>query len=93
MKEHKLGIYTLVNDFDVWGDAKDGWIINDCRIEEENIMIDDSATDKEIVTMLKDKGYLTTDDMRKIAIEEYGTDIMICLRKGMMPLYELRRMN
>ena len=93
MKEHRLGIYTLVNDFDVWGNAKDGWDINDCRIEEENIMIDDFATDKEVVTMLKDKGYLTTNDMRKITVEEYGTDIMIYERKGMKPLYELRRMN
>ena len=92
MKGH-IGIYTLVNDFDVWGNAKDGWDINDCRIEEENIMINDFATDKEIVTMLKDKGYLTTNDMRKITVEEYGTDIMIYERKGMKPLYELRRMN
>lgn len=93
MKEHRLGIYTLVNDFDVWGNAKDGWAVNDCSIEEENIMIDDFATGKEIVTMLKDKGYLNTNDMRKIAVEEYGTDIMIYERKGMKPLYELRRMN
>lgn len=85
--------YTLINDFDVWGNGKDGWVINDCCVAAEGIEIDDFATDKEIVEMLKSKGYLTTSDMRRIAVEEYGEDIMIYQRKYMKPLYELRRVS
>jgi hypothetical protein len=82
--------YELINYFDVWGNAKEGWEINNMCIEERNIYIDDSSTHKEILTYLKKIGYLQTDDMRKLFVEDLGEMIEIYQRKGMMPLYSLR---
>lgn len=80
--------YTLVNYFDVWGNAKDGFQINDQRIECDNFFIDESATDKEICTSLMNAGYLRTDDMRKLSVVDDGTVIEIQLKNG-CPLFGL----
>ena len=61
--------YTLVHYFDVWGNAKDGFQINDQCVECDNFFIDESATDKEICTRLMNAGYLRTDDMRRLKVE------------------------
>jgi len=83
--------WQLIDYFDVWGNAKDGWDINNCRVVEENIWLDDSVTDKEILKYLEKIGYLNTSDMRKLVVEDLCDILEICQRKGNKPLYSLRR--
>ena len=82
--------YQLINYFDVWGNAKDGWEVNNQCVEEENIWIDDDCTKKEICDYLKRIGYLTTSDMRKLFVEDLGEMIEIYEKKTMCPLCSLR---
>lgn len=82
-------IYALVNYFDVWGNEKDGWQVNDSRVEG-TVVINEYASDKEILTGLKGIGFLTTDDRRRLTIEILGEWIEVCQRKGMKPLCSLR---
>ncbi len=80
--------YTLYNYFDVWN--YDGeWVVNNQCIEAEDIYISDDSTDKEICTYLKDAGYLTTNDMRRLYVDDEGDAITIYERKGLKPIYGL----
>ena len=83
--------WQLIDYFDVWGNANDGWDVNDCRVVEENIWLDNSVTNKEILKYLEKIGYLNTSDMRKLVVEDIGDIIEINQRKGNKPLYSLRR--
>lgn len=55
--------YSLINYFDVWGNAKDGWEVNNLCTEKTGITITDDATDKEILDYLVHVGFLATSDM------------------------------
>lgn len=83
--------WQLIDYFDVWGNAKDGWEVNNLCVVEENIWLDDSVTNKEILKYLEEIGYLSTSDMRKLVIEDWCDILEICRRKDRMPLYSLRR--
>ena len=82
-------MYTLINYFDVWGNAKDGWIVNNQCVECDDVNISHDATDKEICEFLRVLGALKTSDMRRLKVEYYGDNIEICQRKGNKPLYGL----
>lgn len=81
--------YTLVNYFDVWGNAKDGWEVNDSRIEKTGIEIDSKDSDKTILKKLVEIGFLNTSDMRKLRLDDHGIDIEIYAIKGNYPLGRL----
>ena len=83
--------YTLTDYFDVWGNEDDGWTVNNSCPLYCDLVISDEATDKEILTYLKATGYLTTDDMRKVYLQDDGDMIEIVQRKGDMPLGRLSR--
>lgn len=83
--------YTLIDYFDVWGNEKDGWEVNDQHIVCDDLYIDDDATDKEICRYLANFGYLAHSDMRKLYVEDLGDTIEVYKKKGMMPLCGLRR--
>lgn len=83
--------WQLIDYFDVWGNANDGWDVNDCSVVEENIWLDNSVTNKEILKYLEKIGYLNTSDMRKLVVEDMGDIIEINQKKGNKPLYSLRR--
>ena len=82
--------YTLINYFDVWGNEKDGWVINNQCIEADNITITGGTTNKDILKYLKRNGYLTTSDMRRLAVIDWGDNIEIYEKRGMKPLYCLQ---
>lgn len=44
--------WRLINYFDVWGNAEEGWEVNNQCIEAEDIHISDEATDKDICEYL-----------------------------------------
>lgn len=83
--------WQLIDYVDVWGNAINGWEINDWDVVEKEIVISDYATDKEIVKYLNAIGYLSSCDLRKLAVEDLGDFIEIYQRKYMKPLYSLRR--
>ena len=83
--------YALINYFDVWGNEKDGWEINDKCTEFEDLQITDDATDKDILEYLVQIGFLSTSDRRRLVVEDLGgQNIEIYQRKGMKPLCSLR---
>lgn len=82
--------YTLINYFDVWGNAKDGYEVNNQCVVERGIFISDTATDKEIANFLKSAGYLNTSDLRKVTIVDDGENLEIYQKRGMLPLFCLR---
>lgn len=51
-------LYNLRDYHDVWGNAKDGYEVNDSCIIEREIYIDPESTKAEIVKFLKTIGYL-----------------------------------
>ena len=82
--------YSLINYFDVWGNAKDGWEVNNLCTEKTGITITDDATDKEILDYLVHVGFLATSDMRKVKIDTTDGDMMeIYAVKGMQPFRQI----
>jgi hypothetical protein len=94
MEKEKTGReYKLINYFDVWGNKRDGWEINNqCYFneygEKDSIFhIENDATKKEILNYLVSIGFLNTSDMRKLYVDEFSSDMIeIYERKGMKPL-------
>lgn len=83
--------YSLINYFDVWGNAKDGYEVNNLCTEKTGITIADDATDKEILNYLMQIGFLATSDMRKVKIDTSDFNMMeIYAVKGMYPLGRLQ---
>jgi len=46
-------------------------------------------TDKQIATWMCENGFTTTDDMRKIVIEDDQYNIVLCERKSKMPVFAI----
>lgn len=88
-KEPEYKCYTLRNYFDVWGNEKDGWEVNDSCIEFDDLHISEVATEKEILDYLVSIKFLTTSDRRRIRTEEPGDYIEIYEVKGHKPLAAL----
>lgn len=80
--------YRLVNFYDVWGNPRDGWEVNASCVQEENIAIADGADEKEILTGLVNIGFLSTNDRRRVRLDEstYMDAIEVYAVKGRYPL-------
>ena len=91
MKNTDGRYYSLCNYFDVWGNASDGWEVNNSCIEFEDLYISDDATEKEILEYLVQIGFLNTSDRRKVRLDEtsYADVIEIYEVKGCKPLGRL----
>ena len=50
--------FTLVNYFDVWGNPEDGWEVNNLCKERENLRISNTATQSDILALLKGVGFI-----------------------------------
>ena len=84
--------YSLINYFDVWGNDKDGYEVNNLCVEKTGITIAYDATEKEILDYLVQIGFLNTSDMRKVRINTLDGEMMeIYAVKGMQPLGRLER--
>ena len=81
--------YRLVNYFDVWGNKKDGYEVNNQCIEADDLVIADDATPKEICEYLKSINMLATSDMRRLEVVDWGDMIEINERKTGRPLFGL----
>ena len=73
--------WSLINFTDVWGNPVDGWEVNNLETMYEDLYIDPSATDQEILHYLKTTGYLSTDNPNTVALEDYSdgmVEIVMC---------------
>ena len=65
--------YELVDYFDVWGNSEDGFDVNNLSVIEDDIVIDDNATDEEVLDYLINTiGWLKPDAKAKIDVEDLG---------------------
>lgn len=74
-------MWSLINYTDVWGNPVDGWEVNNLETMYEDLYIDPSATDQEILHYLKITGYFSTDNTDTVALEDYGdgmVEIVMC---------------
>ena len=79
-------MYNLVDYSSVYKDEYGSWVVNDQYTRDEGVYIDPESSDKEILQFLKRIGWLSTDDMRRVTVEDYGDIIEVVARKGGMPL-------
>lgn len=85
----KLVTYN-VHPLDVWGNARDGWQVNDIYPSDGTIEVPEDATNKEIVTALKKEG-LIKPNIHASSIEIDGeVGYTMNLEYRGKPAYELR---
>ena len=84
-------MYKLVDYFDVWGNADDGWEVNNqCYVGEsplgDTFYLDMTASKKDILEFLVSIHFLSSSDMRRLCVDMAGEAIEVYERKGMRPL-------
>ncbi len=86
--------YDLI-EYEVWGNKKDGFEINNCFRVIKGIEITDNDTIKDIVKMLKEVGYLkNTLRMNQMTIESYSEGMIeFYERKDYKPSFRLERVE
>lgn len=79
--------YKLINYFDVWGNAADGWEINNL-CDEFNFISEDQ--EKNIIQVLKNKGFLNkTCRLNQFDIYNDGYIIEFNTKKELKPLFRV----
>ena len=83
--------YKLIDYFDVWGNAEDGWEVNNLITVEEEIYISEDTTDEELINYLINIGYLRKNvNEENITIESSdNTFIELFQTYDMLPLGRL----
>lgn len=91
--ENKTGYtrYRLIDYFDVWGNEKDGYEVNNLCVAYDDLYISDDSTHKEILQYLQKTGFLNTSDMRKVYIDDQGEMLEIYQRKNNYPIGRLEK--
>lgn len=79
-------------DYDVWGNAKEGYDVNDCRGTGEIITLKEDDSDAKIIKKLRDCGFLKKGvHARSFDVEgEMDYVLYITSSKDMYPVCELR---
>ena len=73
--------YELIDYFDVWGNAEDGWEVNNQSVEFDDLMIANDCSDEEIIDFLIEIGYLSPAAKNQVMIEFYDSDWMEIVRE------------
>ena len=86
----------LINHYDVWGNQKEGYEVNDSSITGIVITVEDTDTDKDIINKLIDEGFFTPQVYNskktikvKVELENLGEDIEIIEKKTGKPIASL----
>ena len=88
--EPKVNHYKLIDYFDVWGNATDGWEVNDLTTVEENIVIAEDSTDEEIIEFLVQIEYLKPEVKELVYLESYDNKMIeIIARENDYPIGRL----
>ena len=63
--------YKLVDYFDVWGNAEDGYEVNNLCCVFDDLYIDDTATEQEIINYLISIDYLSDDGRNNVQLSGF----------------------
>ena len=74
--EPKVNHYKLIDYFDVWGNATDGWEVNDLTTVEDDIVIAEDSTDEEIIDFLIRIEYLKPEAKENIHLESQDNEFI-----------------
>lgn len=74
--EPKVNHYKLIDYFDVWGNATDGWEVNDLTTIEDDIVIAEDSTDEEIIEFLIQIEYLKPEAKDLVHLESYDNEMI-----------------
>lgn len=74
--ESKVNHYKLIDYFDVWGNAEDGWEVNDLTTVEDDIVIVEDSTDEEIIDFLIQIEYLKPEARENVHLESYDNEMI-----------------
>lgn len=81
-----------VVEYDVWGNAKDGYEVNGAYVTNNIITIEEEATNEDICDWLR--GYLYPGLPKKIIIDgDYDFSLYLEAEEDGKPLLELRRVH
>ena len=61
--------FEIIAYTDVWGDENEGWQVNDQMRVCDDLCITDDASDQDVLTYLKERSILTTDDTTIVGLE------------------------
>ena len=82
--------YELINYFDVWGNAEDGYKVNNQCIEFDDLHITNDATNKDIFVYLQSIGFLNQSaKFEQVNFECLGERIEISQASDNMPICAL----
>ena len=88
--EPKVNHYKLIDYFDVWGNATDGWEVNDLTTVEDDIVITEDSTDEEIIDFLVRIDYLKPEVKELVYLESYDNEMIeIIARENDYPIGRL----
>jgi hypothetical protein len=84
----------LINYFDVWGNKRDGWEVNNL-CSEGNIEVPEELTDKQVLTALKDVGFLKNHVRTNMLTFDYLPDFGVEIRqkKDDQPICRIEYIN
>lgn len=74
--EPKVNHYKLIDYFDVWGNATDGWEVNNLTTVEDDIVISEDSTDEEIIEFLIQIEYLKPEAKELVYLESYDNEMI-----------------
>lgn len=89
MIQEKYSRYRLIDYFDVWGNEKDGYEVNNQCILFDDLHMSQDITDQEILDYLKSIGYLNTAEIEKFYIISDCDYIELFQADNMYPLCRL----
>lgn len=74
--EPKVNHYKLIDYFDVWGNAEDGWEVNDLTTVEDDIVITEDSSDEDIIDFLIQIEYLKPEAKELVHLESYDNEMI-----------------
>ena len=74
--EPKVNHYKLIDYFDVWGNATDGWEVNDITTVEDDIILAEDLTDEEIIDFLIQIEYLKPEAKGNVYLESQDNEMI-----------------
>ena len=91
--EPKVNHYKLIDYFDVWGNAEDGWEVNDLTTVEDDIVITEDSSDEDIIDFLIQIEYLKPEAKELVHLESYDNEMIeIVQTKDDYPIGRLEMM-
>lgn len=72
----KVNRYRLIDYFDVWGNATDGWQVNNSIRVEDDIILSEDITDEEIIDFLILINYLKSEAKGNVYLESYDNEMI-----------------